>query len=255
MKVIFAIAHSTWKEFVRDKVFFIVLLVALFILGFSYFLSTLTIIENRKIMLDFGFAAASFAGLATSVFLGVVSMAREIENRTIYTILTKPVSRASYVFGKFLGSGSVLFAVHILLSLTIWGILFLIGERAPSGFLSCMTLIFLENLIILSVAFLLSSVSSSLVSAGITISIFLIGRGSVGFQILAEKALSEEIKLLAKAIYLFFPNLERFNLREVVAYSKPFPESMLWIGFAYSFAYILFSVASCCLIFQKRDLP
>jgi Cu-processing system permease protein len=255
MKVILAISISTWKEFVRDKIFFIVLIVALFILGFSSFLSTLTIIENRKIMLDFGFAAASLAGLATAVFLGVVSMAREIENRTIYTILTKPVSRTSYVIGKFIGSSAVLFAVHVFLSVTIWAILFSIGEDPPQGFTSCMALMFLENLILLSVAFLLSSISSSLVSAGITISIFLIGRGSVSFQLLAEKALSDEVKFLANAIYLIFPNLERFNLREVVAYGKPFPESMIWIGLAYSFAYILFSISSCCLIFQKRDLP
>ncbi len=255
MRTIFALALNTWWQFVRDRIFYIVLVVALFLLGFSYFLSSLTIVESRKILLDFGFSAISIAGVLTSVFIGVVAMAREVDSRTIYTILTKPVSRSVYVLGKFLGGALVLAVSHFLFALAILSILHLSDEKFPSGFYSCVALIFMENLIILGAAFFCSSFLNSTLAASITVSIFLIGRSSLGLQTMSERAATPEIRAIAKALYYTFPNLERFNIRDVVAYEKPYPESMLWMGAMYLFFYLLFCLTSSCLIFQKRDLP
>lgn len=255
MKLVGNIAINTWKEFVRDRIFYINIIGALFILGFSYLLSSLTIVENRKIMLDFAFAAASLCGVASAIFLGVVAMAREIENRIIYTILSKPVSRTAYILGKYVGSAMVLFVIHIVFALTILGILFLSGEKVPDGFVSCIFLIFLENLLLLAVAFFFSSVTNSLLSTGITVSVFLIGRSTYGIQQIIQKDVGEGVKILLQGVYYVFPNLERFNLRDVVAYNKPFPEEMIWLGSLYCLLYVVLAISACGLVFQKRDLP
>lgn len=255
MKLIGNIAINTWKEFVRDRIFYINIVGAFFILGFSYLLSSLTIVESRKIMLDFAFAAASLCGVASAIFLGVVAMAREIENRTIYTILSKPVSRSFYILGKYLGSALVLFVIHLVFSLTILFILFLSGEKSPAGFASCMFMIYLENVLLLAVAFFFSSVTSSLLSTGITVSVFLIGRSTYGLPQIIQKDVGEAVKFLLQGAYYLFPNLERFNLRDVVAYNKPFPEEMVWWGLVYCLLYVVLAISACGLVFQKRDLP
>ena len=85
--VILGIALNSWKQMVRDRIFYVVLIVAFFMLGFSYLLAMLTIIESRKILLDFGFSAVSLASGFTAIYIGVVSVAREIEQRPFYTVV------------------------------------------------------------------------------------------------------------------------------------------------------------------------
>jgi Cu-processing system permease protein len=255
LSVILGIALNSWKQMVRDRIFYVVLIVACLMLGFSYLLATLTIVESRKILLDFGFSAVSIASGMTAVYIGIVSVAREIEQRTIYTIVSKPISRTTYLLGKFLGSLMVVGATHLLLSLNVAMILWLMGEAIPHGFTACLFLVFLESAILLGFAFLCSSFTSSMLSAGITAAFFLIGRSNSSFQVMAEKALTSGTRGLAKALYYISPNLERFNIRDVVAYERPFPHEMLGIGLLYAAAYILVCITASCIIIQKRDLP
>jgi ABC-type transport system involved in multi-copper enzyme maturation permease subunit len=253
--VLLGIALNSWKQMVRDRIFYVVLIVACLMLGFSYLLATLTIIESRKILLDFGFSAVSLATGMTAVYVGIVSVAGEIEQRTIYTVVTKPVSRTTYLIGKFLGSLAVLAATHVLLSLNIVGILWLMGEQLPNGFVACLFLIFLETVILLAFAFFCSSFTGSMLAAGITVAFFLIGRSNPSFQLMAAKALTSGTKAVALALYYVTPNLERFNIRDVVAYGRPYPPEMLQIGLAYAAAYVAVCLAASCLILRRRDLP
>jgi len=255
ISVIFGIALNTWKQMVRDRIFYVVLIVACLMLGFSYLLATLTIVESRKILLDFGFSAVSIASGMTAVYLGIVSVAREIEQRTIYTIVSKPISRSQYLLGKFLGSVLVVGATHLLLSLNIAGILWIMGEPAPAGFAACLLLIFLESLVLLGIAFFCSSFASSILAAGVTVAFFLIGRSNSSFQVMAEKGLTASTRSVGKALYYLTPNLERFNIRDIVAYARPFPQEMLWVGLAYAAAYVAVCLAMSCLIIRRRDLP
>jgi ABC-type transport system involved in multi-copper enzyme maturation permease subunit len=185
----------------------------------------------------------------------VVAVAREIESRTIYVVVSKPVSRSSFLMGKFLGAAAVLGMVHLLLAIPLLGVLRLSGETVPNGFLACCTLIFLENLIVLTFAVLVSIPFSSVMAAGLTIAFFLIGRSSTSLEAMASRGASAEVKMLAKGLYFLFPNLERFNLRDVVAYGQPFPPEMLPIGFIYAIAYSAVCLVIAATIFSRRDLP
>ena len=255
LSVLFGIAFNSWKQMVRDRIFYVVLIVACLMLGFSYLLATLTIIVSRKILLDFGFSAVSLASGATAVYIGIVSMAREIEQRTIYSVVSKPISRSVYLMGNFLGSFAVLAVTHLLLSLNIAGILLLMGETMPDGFTACLFLIFLETVILLALAFLFSSFTSSMLAAGFTAAFFLIGRSNPSFELMATKALTSGTRKVAMALYYVTPNLERFNLRDVVAYGQPYPAEMLPIGVLYAVAYVSVCLAASCVILRRRDLP
>lgn len=254
-QVILGIALNSWKQMVRDRIFYVVLVVAFLMLGFSFLLATLTIAESRKILLDFGFSAVSLAGAFTAVYIGLVAVAREIEQRTIYTVVSKPVSRATYLIGKFAGSVLVLAATHVLLAVNLAAILFLMGDPPPGGFLACLFLVFLENTVLLAFAFLCSSFTSSMLAAGLTVGFFLIGRSNSSFQVMSEKGLTAGSQAVARFLYYLTPNLERFNIRDVVAYGRPFPEEMLGLGMAYAAAYVIACLAASCIIIRSRDLP
>jgi len=255
LSVLFGIALNSWKQMVRDRIFYVVLIMACLMVGFSYLLATLTIIESRKILLDFGFSALSLASGATAIYIGIVSMAREIEQRTIYTVVSKPISRSVYLLGKFLGSFAVLSVTHLLLSLNIMGVLWLMGEPIPDGFTACLFLIFLETLILLAFAFLCSAFTSSMLAAGFTAAFFLIGRSNPSFQLMAQKALTGGTRAVATFLYYVTPNLERFNLRDVVAYGRTYPAEMVPIGTLYAAAYVLVCLSGACLVLRGRDLP
>jgi len=255
MAEIWSLAVNSWKQFVRDRIFYLVLLVALFLVGFSYLLATLTIVESRKILLDFGFAGVSIAGAFMGIFLGIVAVAREIENKTIYTIITKPVSRTQYLLGKFLGSFLVLLVAHIALAITLAGIVKMGGESLPMGYFSCCALILMESTILLGVASFFSVFTSTILASGFSFAIFLVGRSNQTLMTLSEKGLTEEVRRVARVLYNIFPNFERYNIREIVAYEKAFPDTMLVYGFVYMIGYLLICLMGASLIFSKRDLP
>lgn len=252
---IFQIARQTWNGFLRDRIFYAVIVIAFLMLGFSYFLASLTIIESRKILLDFGFAAVSFAGVLIAIFCGVTSLAKEIANHTIYTILAKPVSRQEYIIGKVLGTMTVVLATNALLSMVIYFILAIAQETAPAGLIPCLLLIAMESIVVLSIACFFSVFTNGFLSSCLTFAIFLIGRSNTTLYTIAERGHTSEIRTLAKALYVVLPNLERYNIRDVVAYEKPYPAELLWQGFAYLIAYLVFSTALASFLFQKRDLP
>jgi ABC-type transport system involved in multi-copper enzyme maturation permease subunit len=255
MTALFVLAQSTWRQFVRDRVFYLAFFVAALLVAFSYLLATLTIVESRKILLDFGFAALSLAGVCIAIYLGIAAIAREIENRTIYTIVSKPVSRRAYLLGKFIGSAAVLAVTQLLLSAALAMILKMAGEDLPPGFAQCCGLIFLENLIVLSFAILVSIPFSSVMAGALSIAFFLVGRSSVSIDMMAQKAESAEVKVFAGVLYYVFPNLERFNLRDVVAYGQPFPAEMIPLALSYAAAYTAVCLVAAILVLGRRDLP
>jgi Cu-processing system permease protein len=255
LSVLFGIALNSWRHMVRDRVFYVVLLVATMMLGFGYLLGTLTIVESRKILLDFGFSAVSLASGATAIYIGIASLAREIEQRTIYTVVSKPISRTTFVVGKFLGCLAVLAVAHILLSLNLTFVLYLMGETVPAGFMACIFLMFLESLILFTFALFCSTFTSSMLATGFTIAFFLIGRSSLTFKTMAEKGITSGARAVAKFLYVAAPNLERFNVRDVVAYARPYPSGMVSVGALYAAAYIVACLTASCLLLERRDLP
>lgn len=255
MRPVFAIAANTWHQFVRDKIFYLTLFVAFLMVGFSYFLATLTIVESRKILLDFGFAALSITGVFIAIFLGIAAVAREIGQRIIYLVVAKPISRSAYLLGKFIGCLAVLAAATALLSLAMAFIVWIGDEALPAGFAACCFLIFLENVIILAFAFLSSIFLSGVLASGLTVTFFLVGRSSLALQTMAESGGASEIRRIAKVFYYIFPNLERFNLRDVVAYGQPYPDHMVPVAVVYASAYALVCLAVAMVLFERRDIP
>lgn len=253
---VWPIACATLRGFSRDKIFHTTVLLSVAIILFAYFLSTLTIIETRKILLDFGFTAISLSGVGIAIFSGLSAVGKEIENRTIYTILAKPIRRAHYILGKYIGTAFVVVLCHVILSAVLYGLVHVDAEGVPAGMLACLFLICLESLFILAVAFLLSvSMSSSVLAASIAIGIFLAGRTSGTLMAVAQKMETGLPRLFVKGLWAVLPNLERFNSRDLVAYGKPLPEGMILLSTGYFLLWLVLLITVASLVFEPRDLP
>lgn len=256
MQKILVIARQTLQAYVRDRVLHSVLLFSVLFVGFSYFLSSLTIIEPRKILLDFGLSAVSLMGVLLALFLGVTMVGKEMEKRTIYSVLAKPVGRGTYILGKFLGSAFVMLFVHTLNALTLWVVLQQLGEGMPEGFMAANYLMLLESLLVMGLALFFSLASSSIVlAASLSLAFFLIGRSNHSLGALAEKMPAGAVNFLLRTLRDVFPSLDRFNIRELVAYAKPFPPEMLSVGSLYFAAYLALLLLGSCLLLQRKDLP
>lgn len=254
-QVVCAITWQSLRHYARDKVFYSALVFSVLFVAFALFLSTLTIVETRKVLLDFGLGAISIVGVGISFFLGITAVGGEIEKRTIYTVLAKPVRRSEYLAGKFLGTFLVSGAVHVLNLLTLGGIILLIGEQLPAGLGAVTYLMVLESALLIAIALLFSlSTSSIALAASLSIAVFLIGRSSYSLYLLAQKSESTLLAGIAKAAYIVFPSLDRFDIREVVAYSKPYPDGMLGVSSLYFAAYLVLVLSVAFLIFRRKDL-
>ncbi|NUM88499.1 MAG: ABC transporter permease [Bdellovibrionales bacterium] len=251
-----SVALATLKGFSRDKIFHGTVVFSVAFILFAYFLSTLTIVETRKILLDFGFTAISLSGIGIAIFTGLTCVGKEIETRTIYTVLAKPVSRTQYLFGKYLGAAAVVAICHGILSLVLTAIASGVGEGLPAGMAACLFLITLESLFVLAVAFVFSVVmSSSFLAATITLAVFLSGRASGTLVSVARKAESELSRVLLQSLWSVVPNLERFNARDLVAYGKPLPEGMVLVSTGYFLFWVLLLLTITSIAFERRDLP
>lgn len=254
MKTVFVIAKQTVFGYAKDRLFHSSLVFSILFILFCYFLSSLSIVETRKVMLDFGLSAISLTGIVISLFLGITIVGMEVEKRTVYSVLSKPIGRHSYLIGRLLGGAVVAAIVHGFNLLSLSLLLYALGEGFPPGLLAATYLMTLESILIMGVALFCSlSTSSLLLASAISIAVFLIGRSGQTLRIVSEKTQSELARALLRILYDVFPSLDRFNIRELVAYAKPYPQEMLFTSSAYFLAYLFLMIAASVLVFRKKD--
>lgn len=255
MKKVWAIARQTLQAYFYDRLFHAVSVFAVLLLLFSMLLSSLTFVEQRKILLDFGLAAISLAGVAFAVLLGSTVIRKEIENHTIYTLLAKPLGRTQYVLGKYFGVAMVLALIHFLSVALLGGVIYSLGEPLPAGLSAAGFLMLLEALLVAGVALALSLFfSSSFLSAAMAVAVFLLGRSNYTFFTLSDRAQDPALKFLLRAAHDYLPSLQRFDIRDLVAYGKPYPNGMVGVSSTYFIAYLAFVLAVAVLLMRRKDL-
>ena len=270
MQTVWPLALITFKEGLRQRILYGVLVASLLLILFGVLISGLFLRDTLKILLDLCLAAVSLGGLLVPFFLSVNLLAGDIERRTIYTILSRNVSRNEYILGKFLGLALLAGTVMALLTLaTLLAVLLasfiypahVFATFSPLPILLSSAMAFLGIQVLNSAVFLWSSVTtSSFLATLLTLSTYLIGHSVedvVRFISLkikgVEIALSTE--LTAKLALYVFPNLAAFDLKQRAAYNllTPLPE-IVTLTF-YGVVYIALMLLLTTVFFQRRDLP
>jgi Cu-processing system permease protein len=253
MRRIIVIALNTFRENLRDKILYNLLLFAVLLMGASVLLADLTIMEHHKIMMDMGLAAINLAGIMIAIFVGIGLVSKEIERRTVYTIMARPISRTQFVMGKYLGlvitlavNVSVMSAVLLITMLTY---------RVPvhASLFQAIELIFIELLLVTAMALCFSTFSSSTLSAIMTIGLYVIGHLTADMKGIAEKSHNDAIKFVMTALYYICPNLEVLNIKGQAATGISVTATYQALATGYGVLYATLLVLSACAVFQRRD--
>lgn len=253
MNKIFVIAQNTFKENLRDKVLYNLLFFGLLLIGSSILLGSLTIGEQERIIKDIGLAGINVFGVLIAVFVGIGLVSKEIEKRTVYTILAKPVTRYQFILGRYAGLVITLLVNTSVMVAGFFGVLLLSGIEPDLGLLEAIGMIFVELMVIVSIAVMFSTFTSPALSAAFTLAIYVIGHLAADLKALAEKLQDELSRIFLDGLYYTLPNLGYFNIKGEAVHGVPIAASYLLTAIGYGFAYVALVITLACMIFKRRD--
>lgn len=252
---IFSIAKNTFREAVRDRVLYNLVVFVLLITASAIFLGELTAGQEARTIVNLGLNAMMLFGVFIAIFVGVGLVSKEIEKRTLYTIFSKPIGRGEFIVGKYLGLCLTIFVNVLIMGIGVsFALLYVGGGSLIFSIWGAILFIFFQLAILTAVAILFSSFSSPALSALLTFLIFIIGHFSSSLKDFAESTGSQAVKYFFDAIYYLFPNLSHLSFVTSSSHGNFPPSSMIFGGFLYSVVYIAIILTITILIFSRRNL-
>jgi len=251
-----AIARNTFREAVRDRVLYNLVVFVLILTGAAVFLGDLSAAQEAKIIVDMGLSAMLLFGVFIAIFVGVGLVFKEIERRTVYAIFAKPVGRGEFLLGKYLG-----LCLTLAVNVAVMGagvslaLVYVSGGWHPlvANVWPAVGLIYVELMVLVAVALLFSSFSSPALSALLTFFVFVIGHFSADLKSLAAAVGSSGGRVLFAALYYLLPNLSNYSYITAAAHGRA-PGWAVFLGaVAYGLVYIGVLLAAATLVFNRRN--
>jgi len=250
--VIWVISLNTFREAIRDRVLYLLLVFALILIGTSRLLSLLTVGNEEKIIKDVGLSAISVFGVLTAVFVGVSLVFKEIERRTVYTLLAQPVQRWQFLCGKYVGLLTVLGLNVVLMSAALASILLLRGESVLP-LLPALLLILVELAVITAVALLFSSLTNPILASVWTFAVYVAGHLSWSLDLLKDKLPAGPGTVLCDVLHFVLPNLDRLDVKAEAVHGLPLPGGFVAAGLLYGMGYAGIVLVLACLAFSRKE--
>ena len=251
-----AIARNTFREAVRDRVLYNLVLFVLILTGGAVFLGELSAAQETKIIVDMGLSAVLLFGVFISIFVGVGLVYKEIERRTIYAIFAKPVGRGEFLLGKYLG-----LCLTLAVNVAVMGagvslaLLYVRGGWDPLALRiwPAVGLIYVELLILVACALLFSSFSTPALSALLTFAVFVIGHFSAELKGLSAAGGGGGARYLFAALYYILPNLANYAYITAASHGRTPAAADFLGGVLYGLAYSAVLLAASALVFKRRN--
>jgi len=265
-RTLLRIALAVFRDSVRDRVLYNLVGFALLVIGASFLIGQLTAGQDVKIIKDLGLAAMSVFGLFIAVFIGIGLVSKEVERRSIYSLVSKPVRRSEVVVGKYLGLVLTI-AVNLAVMAVVWYAVlgymswmeheyFKQAWDAPATdprMLRAVYLIFVQLMLVIAIALFFSTFSSPLLSAVLTFGLYVAGHFSADLKNFDVAVGDSPIRYVTTALYYVLPNMAIFDVKNAVVHAQPVPAGYLLTTTAYGLCYIVVLVAAGVWIFTRRD--
>jgi len=251
-KLYLTIATNTFLEARHNKVLFIAAGFAAVLMVFSFFMGEVSLYQNEKVVKDVGLASISLLGVFVAVFMGANSLYQELEKRTIYSVISKPINRHEFLIGKYIGMLVVLTTVVLLMTLFLYGVTWSYEFRIDWILLIAVGLILMELFVVGAMAIFFSSFSSPFLSGLFTIGLFLVGRVTSELGQFGERSKNELFQLVATKIQKIY-DLEAFNLRDHAVHKLPIYAEDFWYPVLYGILLISILLILSVWCFRKRD--
>jgi ABC-type transport system involved in multi-copper enzyme maturation permease subunit len=266
MTAILIVAGGVFKDSVRDRIGYNLVFFAVLLMAASFLLAQLTAGQDVKIIKDLGLAAAALIGVLIAVFIGIGLVAKEVERRSIYSLLSKPVTRTQFILGKYLGLVLTLSANLAVMAVAYFAVLAYLdwltpanvklGWEAPATdprLLKAFVLIGVELMLVTALALFFSTFSSTFLSAALTLAVYVIGHFGEDLRTLDTLGASPALASIGTVLYFVFPNLAPLNVTAAVVHAQPVTAQHMLLASASVGLYIVVLLVASTMIFERRD--
>jgi ABC-type transport system involved in multi-copper enzyme maturation permease subunit len=250
------IALNTFRESVRDRVLYNLILFVLLLVCASVFISELSINQETKFITTLGLSSMLVFGAVIAIFIGVGLVYKEIDKRTIYNLLSKPVHRHEFIIGKYFGLCMTLLVNSAVMMLGIELALVYVNHGLVPLQLSALSaayLIYLELALLVALALMFSTFATPMLAALYTFAVYVIGHFSADLKLAAELSESALVRGLLTVFYYIVPNLSNFGFITEASHGQVVPLRMAVSATVYAIVYISILLSASVLIFQRRN--
>jgi len=251
---ILVIAGITFKEALRNKLPNVLLIFAVVAIASTRFFTIFAPSEEMKIIQDTSLGIIRFIGMLITVFVTGGLLPREIERMTITTILSKPVSRTQFLFGKFCGALYAIFANLVIMSVILTAILYLKSGGVNPEIFKALVLVAMELVVLCAITLCISTVASEIFNVIFGILIFVIGHLTNYIQHLADRFDGFFMKSALLSLYTILPNFENFNVQNAVVLGTSVSLEYMARVIAYGAVYSAIALIIGCLFFVEREI-
>jgi Cu-processing system permease protein len=265
-RVIGLVAYHVFKESVRDKVLYNLVLFAVLMIGASYLIGQLTAGQDVKIIKDLGLAASSLFGLFIAVFIGVGLVWKEVDRRSVYNLLVKPLRRHEFIIGKFAGLALTLLVNIAVMAIALYAVLGLMLWLQPGlakvtveapvldpQLLKAFGLLYVQLLVVTSVALFFSTFSGPMLSAAFTFGLYVVGHFNADLAHFENVVESQAAAWLGRALYYVLPNLAPFDVKAAIVHGQPVSAAYVALTSGYGLLYAGAMILLAVLVFSRRD--
>jgi ABC-type transport system involved in multi-copper enzyme maturation permease subunit len=260
------IAANVFKESVRDKVLYSIVLFAVLIIAASFLLGQLTAGQEVKIIKDLGLAAISLFGHFIAIFIGIGLVSKEVERRSIYALLAKPMSRTELLLGKFFGLVATLAVNVSVMTVALVAVLAVFGWLTPPELAKAWEapandptivvvalLILVELAVVTAIAIFFSTFTSPVLAAAFTVGLVIAGHFGADLKNFEQVVESAPVAWMARGLYYLLPNLAPFDVKSQFVHGHPIAPAYVALTSGYGVLYIAALLTLASLFFSRRD--
>ncbi len=253
MRVILVLAMNTYREVIRDRILYGLILFAFLLIGISLLMGQLSFAEQARISANFGLSAIHLVAVALAIFVGSNLVYKEIDKKTILTILVRPISRFQFILGKALGLTLLILTMIVGLALVLTAVFAFLKMPLDGRLIWVLTGLLCESLVLLGVTLLFSMITRPILVVCFSFGVFLIGHWQDSLEFFAKKS-GGGIAIVHFLASNFLPNLERVNWKDLVLYDQPVDTLANLNSVAYAICWFGLCIGLATLIFRKKDV-
>lgn len=266
MRSIWLIAVAVFKESVRDRVPYAMVIFAVLLMAASYLIGQMTAGQDMKIIKDLGLSALAIFGLFIAVFIGIGLVSKEVERKSVFGVLSKPISRTQFILGKYAGLVMTLFVNLGVMTIAYYAVLYYMYLNSSGGgraswpapamdphLLIAIGLILAELMLVTAIALFFSTFSSPLLATLLTIGLWVAGHFNADLRNFETVVDSAPAIATARALYYLLPNLAPFDVKTEVVYGVAVSLRHITYTLAYAVIYIATLLTAAIAIFRRRD--
>lgn len=254
MRVIRVIAANTLREALRDKILYLFLGFAVALLVSSKIFGILTVGDQSKIIMDMGLAGIQFFLMLVAVMMSVLLISREIDSRTVYYVLAKPLRRWQFLLGKYVGLLATVLINLVLMSVILVVLVRIYGGDLDLRLFIATGMIGVEMALLVAFATLFSVLTKPILGSVFTLAVFVVGHVSQDLWLLTRHLPGSLGRTLVSVLYYVVPNLERFNFKTEVVHQLAIPPTAVGFALVYGVAFTAVVLLLACLRFEGKDL-